>query len=275
MGATLIHDAAAQYHGTKALSNSSMGQLLKCPALFQQALAEMDGIEHTQTPAMLMGSVFHSMVLEPDKVQATYALRGNPGNTKAGKEEAAAAKEQGITLISPDVWNVAAAMAVSACAHPLIAAARRSPKWEAETSAYWEERGHIPCKARIDAMATISGMPGLCVIDLKSTIDASPAGISKHILDYGYHRQAAWYRHALGKCGRAANLFIFLFVEKTPPYLCTAVTIEDAAIQLAYDDIRNALDTYERCEANNEWPGYTTDIITEIGLPEWAYRRAS
>ena len=275
MGATLIHDAAAQYHGTKALSNSSMGQLLKCPALFQQALAEMDGIEHTQTPAMLMGSVFHSMVLEPDKVQATYALRGNPGNTKAGKEEAAAAKEQGITLISPDVWNVAAAMAVSACAHPLIVAARRSPKWEAETSAYWEERGHIPCKARIDAMTTIEGFPGLCVIDLKSTTDASPEAISRHIVDYGYHRQAAWYMHALNTCGRAANTFLFLFVEKTPPYLCTAVSIAEGAIQMAYDDIRNALDTYERCEANGIWPGYTSDIVTEVDLPEWIYRRAS
>ena len=269
----LTHDVAQQYHSTRALSNSSMKELLRCPALFQQALSEMDGAEHTQTPAMLMGSVFHSIVLEPDKVKTEYALRENSGNTKAGKEEAAAAKEKGITLISPDVWNTATAMAASACAHPLIVAAKASPKWETETSAYWEERGHILCKARIDAMATIEGVPGLCIIDLKSTTDASPDAISKHIVDYGYHRQAAWYMHALNICGRAAHTFIFLFVEKTAPYLCTAVSIADGAIQFAYDDIRNALDTYEKCEENGVWPGYTTDIITEVDLPEYVYRR--
>lgn len=275
MGATITHDAAAVYHGTKSLSNSSMGQLLRCPALFQQTLSEMDGDEHAETSAKLFGRVFHTMVLEPDKTADEFAPKQNPGNTKAGKEEAAAAKEKGITLVSSDTWEVASAMAASANAHPLIVAAKRSPAWETEMSVYWHERDHIPCKARVDAMAEIEGVPGICVIDLKSTIDASPAGISKHILDYGYHRQAAWYTHALRKCGRQANTFIFLFVEKQPPYICTAVTIEEAAIQLAYADIRLALDIYERCEASGEWPGYTTDIITEIGLPEWAYRRAS
>ena len=271
----ITHDAAKEYHSTKALSNSSMGQLLRCPALFQQALSEMDGQEHTQTPAMLLGSVFHSIVLEPDKTRTEYALRGNPGNTKAGKEEAAAAKEKGITLVSPDVWNVAVGMAASASAHPLIVAAKRSLKWETETSLYWTERDYIPCKARVDAMAEIEGVPGLCVIDLKSTTDASPDAISRHIVDYGYHRQAAWYMHALNKCGRPANTFIFLFVEKQPPYLCTAITIADSAIQLAYNDIRSAIDVYEQCDKSGNWPGYTQDIITEIDLPEWLYRRAS
>jgi hypothetical protein len=271
----ITHDAAAVYHGTKALSNSSMGKLLKCPALFQQALSEMDGQEHQQTPAMLLGSVFHSLVLEPDKTPTEYACKQNSGTTKAGKEEAAAAKERGITLVTPDVWSTAVAMAASACAHPLIVAAKRSEAWETETSLYWEEREHIPCKARIDAMAEIPGAPGLCVIDLKSTTDASPDAISRHIVDYGYHRQAAWYMHALSKCGRTASTFIFLFVEKQPPYLCTAITIAESAIKLACDDIRQALDTYEQCESSGVWPGYTTDLVTEIDLPDYIYRRAS
>ena len=110
------------YHSTRALSNSAIGQLLKCPALCRQSLDDMDGNEHQQTPAMLIGSVFHCMVLEPDTLQYKYALRGNPGNTKAGKEEAAQAKEQGITLISPDAWETAVSMAASASKHPLIMA---------------------------------------------------------------------------------------------------------------------------------------------------------
>ncbi len=61
--ARMLHDEARAYHSTKALSKSSMDALLRCPAHFKQTLDEMDGTEHGQTPAMLMGSIFRIMPL--------------------------------------------------------------------------------------------------------------------------------------------------------------------------------------------------------------------
>ena len=268
---TFIHDSAATYHATKALSKSSMDELLKCPALFKQTLDTMGG-DHAATPAMILGSVFHSMTLEPEFLDAEYAPRQNAGNTKAAKEEAAKAAENGITLVQRETWATCEAMRDAANAHPLLKAAKAAEDWQAEVSIYWQEREMIPCKARVDALATIPGF-GLCAIDLKSTTDASPDAISRHLYDYGYHRQAAWYTHALRLVGFEPRQFVFLFVEKTAPYLSTAVSVSDGAMCLALEEIRSALKRYEDCAASGTWPGYTQDIITEIDLPAWAYRR--
>ena len=268
--AIFTHDSPETYFGKRDhLSNSGMKELLRCPARFK---AMMDGEEEKATPAMLLGSLFHAMTLEPDRVAEAYAVRNNPGNTKAGKEEAAAAAEKGITLIAPDMWEQAKAMAGSARNNPFLAAALKDENFSAESSIYWEQDG-VPCKARLDGIAEIPGF-GRCVIDLKSTTDASPDGISRHMWDFGYHRQAAWYSHAMAMVNQPAQAFVFVFVEKDAPYVSTAVTVADVAVGLAYDEIRTALRLYAECTASGVWPGYTTDIVTTIDLPAYAYRRA-
>ena len=113
----------------------------------------------------------------------------------------------------------------------------------------------------------------MVAIDLKSTTDSSPDGISRHIADYGYHRQAAWYMHALQLEGLDIHNFIFVFVEKSPPYVTTAVSLSDAAIGAAYDEIKIALDLYERCSESGVWPGYTEQAIKTVDLPTWYYKR--
>ena len=268
-----VHDDARAYHATRALSKSSMDELLKCPARFMAAMDAMDGTDHEQSTAMLLGSVFHAMTLEPATVSVQYRKRQYAGNTKAGREEAAEAVELGITLVNAELWETCSAMSCAASVHPLLKSAMSAADWQAECSVYWHERGDIPCKARIDALASLPGF-GLTAIDLKSTTDASPYAIAKHIYDYGYHRQAAWYLHALRQAGMIARQFVFLFVEKCTPYITTAVTVSENAIAVAYDEIRSALDKYVECSTSGVWPGYTEDIVTEIDMPEWAYKRS-
>ena len=268
--AIITHDAPGVYFGKRErLSNSGIKELLRCPARFK---AMMDGDEEKATPALLLGSLFHAMTLEPEKVPDYFAKRENPGNTKAGKEESAAAAVKGITLISPDMWEQAVAMSESARNNTFLAAALKDANFQAETSIYWDQNG-VPCKARLDGIAEIPGF-GLCVIDLKSTTDASPEGIARHMCDFGYHRQAAWYSHAMAMVDRPVQAFVFVFVEKEPPYVSTAVTVAEEAIGLAHDEIRRALSLYSECMETGVWPGYTSEIVTTIDLPAYAYRRA-
>lgn len=269
--AIFTHDAPSVYFGQRdRLSNSGIKELLRCPARFK---AMMDGEdEEKTTPALLLGSLFHAMTLEPERVPTTYAMRKNPGNTKAGKEEAAEAAEKGITLIAMDMWQQAAAMSESARRNPFLTTALAQDGFSAETSIYWEQDG-VPCKARLDGIAEIPGF-GLCVIDLKSTTDASPEGIARHMFDFGYHRQAAWYSHAMAMVNKPVQAFVFVFVEKDAPYVSTAITVAEDAIGLAHDEIRKALRLYKDCAASGIWPGYTSDIVTTVDLPAFAYRRA-
>lgn len=267
--ATVIQDAPEIYHGTKALSNSGMGKLLKCPAKFKHW---MDKGDESKADYFTCGSLLHAMVLEPEAVASRYAIQQFSGATKVGKEESANAKEKGITLIKADMWNACAEMAVQIFEHPLIRAAKLAEDWQTETSIYWKDHG-VPCKARIDALATIPGV-GLCAIDLKTTQDASPDSISKSMANYGYHRQAAWYRRALNAAGYNSAAFVLVFVEKEAPYCVTAATVSEAAQGDALEDIKTALELYTQCTESGVWPGYTDPKhpLIELDLPKWAQR---
>lgn len=272
MEGMIIKDEQAAYYGRLALSNSGMGELLRCPAHLK-AMLDRCGQDDKTNDAFTAGSLLHCMVLEPSEVSSRYRLKANRGNTKAGKEEAEKAARDGVQLVSQDMWETCSAMAAAALRHPVMRSAHAAGDLRTEQSVYWTERGGtVPCKARVDALVTLPNY-GLCAIDLKTTRDASLAAIEKSLYTYGYHRQAAWYLRGLRSAGMEVRAFLFLFVEKEPPYLTVATNISEGAQELALDEIRNCVDTFADCMASGIWPGYTESPVIELDLPAWAYKR--
>ena len=99
---------------------------------------------------------------------------------------------------------------------------------------------------------------------------AHPAAIRKHMTDYGYHISAAQY----GDGARALGLdddpgFLFVFQEKTAPYLVTVAQLDDGAIQAGREQMAAACEIWRDCTATGIWPGYSDGIET-ITLPPWA-----
>lgn len=196
MEGMIIKDEQAAYYGRLALSNSGMGELLRCPAHLK-AMLDRCGQDDKTNDAFTAGSLLHCMVFEPSEVSSRYRVKVNRGNTKAGKEEAEKAAEDGVQLVSQDMWETCSAMADAALRHPVMRSAHAAGDLRTEQSVYWTERGGtVPCKARVDALVTLPNY-GLCAIDLKTTRDASLAAIEKSLYTYGYHRQAAWYLRGL------------------------------------------------------------------------------
>lgn len=79
--------------GSKYLSNSDIGTLLKDPAKFK--------VPTEPTSAMRLGSYFHTLCLEPKKVSEFEIVDCSSRNTKLYKE--AAAESQSILLLSKEV----------------------------------------------------------------------------------------------------------------------------------------------------------------------------
>ena len=204
MEGMIIKDEQAAYYGRLALSNSGMGELLRCPAHLK-AMLDRCGQDDKTNDAFTAGSLLHCMVLEPSEVSSRYRVKVNRGNTKAGKEEAEKAAEDGVQLVSQDMWETCSAMADAALRHPVMRSAHAAGDLRTEQSVYWTERGGtVPCKARVDALVTLPNY-GLCAIDLKTTRDASLAAIEKSLYTYGYHRQAAWYLRGLRSAARSSS----------------------------------------------------------------------
>jgi hypothetical protein len=89
------------------------------------------------------------------------------------------------------------------------------------------------------------------------------------IPEHGYHIQGAWYLAGIRALGLAADpALVFIFQEKTPPYLITPVQLTQSSMELGDALGREAIGIYQRCVAADEWPGYT-DGIELIPLPPW------
>jgi hypothetical protein len=169
----------------------------------------------------------------------------------------------GKIVIKDDYLTEARKMAASVMAHPM--AGRLFKNGESEVSAFWDdpETGY-PCKCRFDY---ING--GRIVVDLKTTIDASPEGFKKSIADYGYHRQDAFYTEGFkGVFHRYPLAFLFVAVETTPPYCVAVHQINEQSKAIGREEINYFLSTFKECMEADVWPAYSENI-TEISLPSW------
>ena len=268
--ATLCRDSAVAYHGTKALSNSGISRILDCPAKFKF----WDESPHEQTDSMFFGSFFHSLVLEPEQCANIYQVFSGDLRTKAGKEEKGEIVSQGRVPIKEDLYRQGQAMLSSLQQQPLMNRLLSSNTAMKESSIYWTENVagvQISCKARLDYFDDINSY-GQIVLDLKTTDNAAPERLSHTIWKWGYFRQAHWYMRALKALDMEPKDFLFAFVEKEPPHLCTICNLCSAAIELGGTQCEKALKIYANCLTSKVWPGYPKEIIP-VNLEEWMIRK--
>jgi exodeoxyribonuclease VIII len=101
------------------------------------------------------------------------------------------------------------------------------------------------------------------LVDLKTTNDASPEGFIWAVRRYLYHLQAAFYVDGWEAAGGGPiDEFIFIAVEKTPPFAVGLYRLPESALIKGRDLYRQGLDTFNRCLTRQVWPGYSQEIMT-------------
>lgn len=251
-----IHDGVpeADYFTDPALSQSQMKTLLDCPARYRWELDHPR--EHRD--AFDIGHACHTKVLGVGSPFVAIDVDSKRG--KAWTEPAEAARAEGKTpLLRKD------ADTVDAMAEAVLAGKAR-PLFEREganeQTVTWDE-GDVACRARLDRL-TPHG-----IVDLKTTIDASPHGFGKSAANYRYDLQAAVYTRAVEITTGDALPFVFVAVEKTPPHFVGMYVLPPDAIDRGVQSRIDALDIYRRCRDTGQWPDYPTDV-TELRWPRWA-----
>jgi PDDEXK-like uncharacterized protein DUF3799 len=194
--------------------------------------------------------------------------------TKAAREARDGAYAAGKVPLLPhedaQTDEMAAAVMRHAVAGALFAAGRGEPE---QTLIWRDEATGVMRRARLDWMTRLGG-GRLLIGDLKSAARAAVEFLPKVVHDFCYYQQAAWYLdavRALGLGDESAD-FVFVFVEKTPPYLVQLARLDDQALAIGAARNRQALEIFRDCQASGIWPGYDTDIAV-IGLPAWAARK--
>lgn len=249
------------YHADPALGRSRASDMLaSCPLKVKHAM----GQPSPSSPALLNGSMVHAATLEPEILDTEFGCKpseidGNSSRTNAYKEafaEMQRAEPRKKWLPASD-YNMCLEVAASAREHPLMKQLLYHADSKIEHTGFFECE-NTPCKVRPDLYNTENGM----VLDLKTTQDASEKGFAKSVRQFNYAFQAAWYMTALRAMGERPKQFVFLVVEKSPPYITGCYALSPADIEREIPRVFQACKLYSECLKNDVWPGYSDDIKT-------------
>lgn len=263
------HISNSQYHAGPGLSSSALKKLLLSGAHYQASLAR----PLEQTKEMVLGSLVHSLILEPEKVEQEYFI--GEFNVRRGKEYENALREAGTrTVVSKEDFERAMALVeafrIQALDHPdLNGTTEELLKGDKEHSYYWEDRSTgILCKCRPDNI-TPSGI----LVDVKSTKNAGFDSFQKDIVTYGYYLSAAFYlRGVEAVTGIAPKSFVIIAIETEAPFLVQIYKFGPLALEIGARHVNQALETFAEGVSTEIWQGYPKKVI-ELELPNWAMFR--
>lgn len=247
----------ADYLMLRRLNFSALKQMARSPRHYRAALESPVG----DTVALRVGRLVHALTLEPQDVGARYAVY--PGRRAGTEWEAFRSANAARAIVTQSEWDGAQAVAAAV----IEQAGQYVSGGAAEQTILWVAQHAREAKGRIDYIH-----PEFGVIDLKTTVDASPRAVAAAVVRYGYHAQAAWYvdgfRAAHGLVGEDVPYRI-VAAEKAPPYAVAVYVLPPEAIAAGRALYRSWLAKLDECEAGGEWPSYTQGEQA-LELPQWA-----
>lgn len=258
---SLDHDA---YLAAPGISNSMLQIISAKSPLHLKAY--IDGAKPKQTDAKRFGTLMHRCIFEPESMEGQFYVK--PDGMKFSTKEGIAWKKahESREIITADQSRWLKAMVESIRRHPTAGRLLKNAMFE--RSCFVEDGTGTLRKFRADVWPA----GGNILPDLKTCESAHPEDFSKSILSYGYHRQAAYYLDCAKLMGRSFDVFMFIAIEKTPPYAVAVYPIDETSVEIGRLEVMRDLAVYRECVKSGRWPGYPSDP-TPIGLPDWYLRQ--
>lgn len=250
------------------------------------------------TRATRVGRAFHSLLLTPHEFPSQFvASQFEEFRTKEAKAWKAAVEAQGLFVLGikagkdpardPSEWDMIQRMRDAVMSHPLARCFFSG--YTAERSGFWTEEAlihegifaerfpghghdgpreyirHELAKFRIDLDDWANGF----MVDIKTTEDASKHEFGRSAAKYRYHVQDRWYMRGQRALGLNRDAFLFLVVEKSPPWGVAIYRITQEWLHQADRLIDRDLAYYSLCRERGEWPSYPVDP-RDLELPRYA-----
>ena len=255
-----------EYREHPAISRSDLFKISESPEKFKYYR------EHPEepTPALLFGRLFHVMALQPETVWEQFAVIPNVDRrTKAGKEAFAEFEQpaEGKTIVTVDMVEQATAMCEALNQNEF---AKKLLKGEKEKPFFWvDEMTGEECKCRTDVLTEVG--ENLIIVDLKSTDNAETEAFMRSAIKYGYDLQSAMYSDGVKANTGREPLFVFIAIEKNPPYAINILQADKLFIRRGYDLFRELIGIYHECKTTDNWWGYLGryNQINNLALPAY------
>ena len=277
------------YHASPAISVSKMKVFRHSPRLYYGRFVAHDIEKPEATPALLFGSAVGALILEGRDVfdAQYYTVPEGIGKVKVGDKAIRAeleARNPGKLALSFDDATKIERMNKNVHEHhiagPLLAACQPEITWRVKGENFhmqvrtdaWSEEGCELTKGEPFAcdLKTIPQMP-----------DDEPDIIARQISEYWYHGQAWTYREVVSQVSKYPPefrpRFPFIFIEKSEPFAVQVVELDDAALDVAYIQVKDTLERMTWCHTHGRWPNSWADTWTKepgkVALPGYYAKR--
>jgi exodeoxyribonuclease VIII len=285
-----LHDEPIDvYHATDAVSNSKLNVFRRSPELYRQTFITKEAARPEPTKAIVLGSALHAYLNEGQAAflrQFVFVAKDAPRrpsitqrNAKKPSPETLAAiaywdgleqeaREKKCQIISADDLALTETLLKAIARNDVAVALLTDPNTRCEVT-FRKAYKHFAVQCRADAVNHVgneasNGRP--FIVDLKTTPslhDGDFATFEKSFQNYGYHRQAAFYREVVAetlalKADQPRHDFYFLAVEKDAPFEAQVYPVSEQAMQTAhlelYEPPRGLLVRLHECYRTNTWP---------------------
>jgi exodeoxyribonuclease VIII len=271
---TLTND---EHHASPAVGSSGLKLLERSPLHYWTRYRAPDREPNEPTPAMKLGTAWHTAVFEPARFAEEYIEipEGLDKRTKEGKALWADIEASGRQPITAADLARLESMAEAARSHP-AAQVIFDQAGMAEASMFWVDASTgLHCKIRPDfAVEPCAMFRNGLVVDGKTCEDASPPEFGRQAWNLEYGLQAAWYvdgyQQVFGT--RRPPGFVWLVQEKDAPFATAVYSAGDDLLEFGRRRYRKLLDVLARCESSGLWPGYPIHVAP-LELPAWAAKQ--
>lgn len=275
------------YHSHKEfMSASALKKIKISPAHYKEEEPQ------AETDALIFGSAYHCYVLEPERFDEEYYIFDDsviyeiligegfksPRSTKQYKEwaEAEMMKIGVKKTIDKATFNTIKAMSAKLMKHQyaklLLTGGRKEVGYLGSIET---EVGEINIKFKPDQLNDKKRI----IVDLKTCIDASVDGFTKHAADLDYHIQASLYADLMELITGDERPWGFYFIaqEKKSPYAFNIFEASPQFITQGRYEYEQLLKLYKQCSDNDSWPGYQVWCesrygVIDLKLPPWGIK---
>lgn len=262
----------AEYHAHDAISNSKLKTFAESRKLYKAMHVDRT-LRKEQTPDMLLGSVVHAMVFEPDQFKNLYAVapkcdrRTNVG--KAAWNDFCASVPPTAEVVTADIYEQACYINDGLQLNP-VAAQLLSLKGECEVPLFWTDPNTgLPCRCKLDKLCSETAL----IIDLKVTNDVTPEAFARSVTKFRYDGQNAFYEDGYEVNFGKRPKFVFIAAQKTEPYEVGFYELDEADVLSARDVNSRLMSSLRQCMESNDWESPHERNVVTIKLPRYAAYR--
>lgn len=258
----------SEYHSGKlcvgpSISSSGLRTIFsKSPAHYwatSRLNPERQEENEEESEALIVGRAVHHVILGEANFKEVFITRPDTapdgrawnGNNLSCKEWLGQAKQQGLTVLSPDHIRMIRGMAIALGKEPLVMAGALNGV--VECSFVWQdEETGVWMLGRPDNTVTDSAD----FVDLKTTLSVAYPDLVSTIDNYGYHQQGALVQEGFEiLTGRKMTSFSNYFIEKKYPHCCNLRQLSTEDLALGRMQNRAAVRTFAKCWNAKHWPG--------------------